>query len=64
MKEIEFIIDSNGKISIDQMNFKGPECARFSEEMAKSLGSVSKSTDKSEYFQSSVNIKPKVPLGG
>lgn len=62
MREIEFTIDNDGKITIDQINFKGPECARFAEELAKALGTVTKHNTKSEYFQPVADIKPKVPL--
>ena len=63
-KEIEFIIDKDGNIVMDQINFVGSECSKVADEFAKALGKKVKQDKKCDYFQSETTIRPKVPIQG
>lgn len=63
-KEIEFIIDKDGTITIDQINFKGSGCSKIADEFVKALGKRVKQDKKCEYYQAEVKAKPKVPIQG
>lgn len=51
-KEIEIIIDDDGNMSIEALNFQGKGCADAVNELIKQLGAKDKKvTKKKEYYQ-------------
>ncbi len=60
MKEIEIIIDPDGKTVIDLKGFKGKGCAELTDELLKALqGKVEKRIQKNEFFKPEPKTKVK-----
>lgn len=51
MKTIKVIVEEDGSLSVDMLGFKGNECDKLRDEIAKEMGIVTKSIKKPEYFQ-------------
>ncbi len=62
-KEIEVIIDQDGKLNIDLKGFVGKECSSVSEKLLKALGAKVKQTKKKEYYQQKNKIQQKIRTG-
>jgi len=60
MREIEITIDAEGNTEIDLKGFHGKGCKEITDELVKALsGSVSKRTQKAEFYKPEVEAKVK-----
>lgn len=50
MKQIDFVIDQDGNVEIDQTGWTGSGCGEIAEQLIKAVGKKVKQTKKCEYY--------------
>ena len=51
MRAIEIIVDAQGGLKIDAVNFRGPDCEQATRFLEEALGTVTNKRKKPEYYQ-------------
>lgn len=63
-KDIEFIIEKDGSVTIEGMNFDGKGCHEAIQEYVKKLGSAKSSKKKREFYNQKASNNKNVIGGG